>query len=175
MGYTTDFSGKFNLNKPLTPEHAAYLSRFSGTRRMQRNATIAAKLSDPLRKAVKLPIGTDGEFYVGSDEIDKTLTDMGRPSFSGQGKDASITDYNRPPSTQPGLWCQWVPSEKLDAIEWAGNEKFYAYTEWLEYIIQYFLQPWHYSLSGSVSWQGEESNDQGVIIVENNVISVVLK
>ena len=31
----------------------------------------------------------------------------------GQGRDKGIRDYNRPPEGQPGLWCQWVPTEDV--------------------------------------------------------------
>lgn len=37
MGYTTEFQGQFDLNKPLTQELANYLNNLSGTRRMKRN------------------------------------------------------------------------------------------------------------------------------------------
>ena len=52
MGYTTDFDGKFDLDKPLTPEHRAYLEAFARTRRMQRNAVITATMPDPIRESV---------------------------------------------------------------------------------------------------------------------------
>jgi hypothetical protein len=34
-----------------------------------------------------------------------------------------------------------------------------------------YLKPWGYTLDGSVSWQGEDNNDIGVIAVKDNVIS----
>jgi hypothetical protein len=37
MGYTTTFEGSFAVTPPLTPEHACYLARFSGSRRMARD------------------------------------------------------------------------------------------------------------------------------------------
>ena len=159
MGYTTDFEGAFELNKPLSEEHRAYLNKFNETRRMKRDATKAAELADPVREAAELPIGTEGEYFVGAD------------GFAGQDRDDSIVEYNDPPSTQPGLWCQWTPSEDGSAIEWDLGEKFYYYVEWLEYIIKNFLQPWGYTLNGSVIWQGEEMGDRGRITVKENEIS----
>jgi hypothetical protein len=54
MGYTTDFSGKFNLNKPLSGFHINYLRKFARTRRMKRDAVLTAKLDDAVRRAVVL-------------------------------------------------------------------------------------------------------------------------
>ena len=144
MGYTTDFQGVFTLNKKLTPKLQEYLKKFANTRRMAR----------------KLPkkYGVEGEFYV----------DGG--GMCGQDHEDSVIDYNHPPSTQPGLWCQWVPTDDGMGIEWDGGEKFYHYVEWLQYIVSNFLEPKGYVLNGTVSWHGEDSDDVGVIKVEDNVI-----
>lgn len=160
MGYTTNFSGQFLLDRKLAPEHKAYLKAFSRSRRMLRNAEVADTLPDPVRTAAGLPIGTNGEFYVGS--ADENM---------GQGRDESVTNYNNPPSTQPGLWCQWVPTEDGDGIEWDGGEKFSGYLEWIKYIIENFLKPWGYVLNGTVKWYGEDPEDLGQIIVKDNVVT----
>lgn len=159
MGYTTDFEGQFKLNKPLTAAHKAYLVQFSETRRMERNAKKVAKLPDPIREAAGLPVGEEGEFFVGG------------AGFCGQDQDESIEDYNRSPSTQPGLWCQWVPTEDGQGIEWNQAEKFYEYVAWLQYIISKFLIPWDYTVNGSVKWFGEDRTDFGVIMVHSNIIT----
>jgi hypothetical protein len=159
MGYTTEFSGSFSLDKPLLASHSAYLHKFATTRRMERKQTIASKLPDPVREAAGLPIGKQGAYFVG-----------GVGDF-GQGTDASIVNSNGAPDGQPGLWCQWVPTENDDGIEWDSGEKFYHYTEWLAYIIKHFLQPWGYILNGEVEWFGEDRDDRGKIVVENNIIS----
>lgn len=36
MGYTTEFFGKFDFDKPVSKEFAEYINRFSNTRRMKR-------------------------------------------------------------------------------------------------------------------------------------------
>ena len=146
MGYTTDFQGTFKLNKKLSKKRHEYLNKFNETRRMARN--LPAKY------------GVDGEFFVGG------------KGFAGQDQDASIKDYNRAPKTQPGLWCQWRPTEDGMGIEWDGGEKFYNYVEWLQYIITNFLAPKGYILNGRVDWRGEDFSDIGQIIVRNNVIEV---
>ena len=35
-----------------------------------------------------------------------------------------VKDYNRPPQGQPGLWCDWTPTDDGSAIRWNGTEKF---------------------------------------------------
>ena len=155
MGYTTDFAGKFNLNKPLDSELLAYLLKFNETRRMKRD------LSHFVSKHTGQPIyGIDGEFFVGGE------------GFAGQERDGSVLDYNRPPSTQPTLWCGWKPNDNGTAIEWDGVEKFHGYTMWIVYIIQNFLAPNGYILNGIVSWQGEHKEDFGDLIVEDNVLKI---
>ena len=160
MGYSTDFQGSFNLNTPLTESHKNYLHKFSETRRMKRDPKKAAELPDPIRVAAGLKIGPEAAYFVGG------------AGWAGQDRDASILDYNREPSSQPGLWCQWVPNEDGDEIVWDEGEKFYNYVEWLRYLITHFLKPWGYVLNGEVEWQGEESDDFGKILVENNNVIV---
>lgn len=110
-------------------------------------------------KAVGLPIGIEGGYFVGAG------------GFKGEKKDFSILDYNYSPAGQPELWCDWTPTESDEGIEWNRDEKFYQYTKWLEYLIEHFLKPWGYTVSGRVSWQGEEQGDVGVIVVTDNVVT----
>jgi hypothetical protein len=184
MGYTTNFSGEFKIDKPLKPEHTQYLRAFGETRRMERltqedmdagrlekikrNAYRAGagdgwspcnSMPDPARVATGLPIGPSGAYFVGG------------AGFGGQSKDDSIINYNEPPEGQPGLWCQWVPNEEGTAIEWDGGEKFYNYVEWLQYLIHHFLAKWGYVLNGEVEWVGEDRSDTGKIVVENNEVT----
>jgi len=142
LGYTTEFTNRFLLNKPLDDETYNYLVKFNETRRMARKL-------DP-------KYGVEGEFYV-----------EGTGDF-GQGEEDNIIDSNRPPSTQPSLWCGWMPSEDRMGIEWDGGEKFYEYKQWLAYIITNFLTPKGYTLSGKVHYQGEEPDDNGDIDVQDD-------
>lgn len=158
MGYTTEFDGRFELDKPLTAAQVAYLKKFAATRRMKRDAEKVAQRDDPLREKVGLGVGPDGAYFVGAE------------GFAGQGRDADILEYNSPPTGQPSLWCQWLPTEDGEAIEWDEGEKFYEYVEWIEYIIKHFLTPWGRKLAGKVSWVGEESDDRGVICIVDNVV-----
>ena len=160
MGYSTEFRGEFTLDKPLSPEHKAYLDAFSATRRMKRDSAIAETLPDPIRIAAGLPIGIEGEYFVGN------------TNDFGQDHDVSVINYNSPPSDQPGLWNQWTPSEDGKYIEWDGGEKFYNYIEWLEYIIERFIGPWGYKLNGEVDWRGESWDDTGTIEIIDNKVTV---
>lgn len=161
MGYTTRFEGQFTLDRPLTPQHKRYLDSFAATRRMKRDAAKTAERRDPVRTAVGLPVGIDGGYFVN----EGGFKGQGNPDMLGID---DILDRSGPPSDQPGLWCQWVPSDDGTAIVWDGKEKFYNYREWLDYLIEHFLTPWGYTLSGSVRYQGESVGDVGAIIVEDN-------
>jgi hypothetical protein len=156
MGYTTTFDGTFHLNKRLFDSEAIYLLEFSRTRRMQRNPAILQNIPDPAREAVGLSLGEEGCYFV-NQEWDED-------------SEVSIVNYNRPPKTQPGLWCQWIPTADGGGIKWNGTEKFYYYIEWLQYIINNFIEPWGYILNGEVNWQGEDAEDIGIIVVASNQI-----
>ena len=59
----------------------------------------------------------------------------------GQERDETVIDGNNPPPGQPGLWCQWVPTEDGAALQWDEGEKFYCAPEWMAYLIDTFLRP----------------------------------
>lgn len=148
MGYTTRFLGKFEFDRPLDDETYTLLKWISTTRRMK-------------RQGLDEKYGVDGEFYFNPNSTN-----------FGQEVDTSIADYNAPPSTQPGLWCQWTPTDDRTALVWDDGEKFYHYIEWLEYLIVKILSPRGYVLSGECEWQGEDPDDFGRILVSNNVVFV---
>jgi hypothetical protein len=160
MGYTTDFTGAFACEPTLSPKHIDYLMAFNDTRRMLRDANKSSLLPDPIRKQVGLPIGIDGCNFVGNPEKTGMWYD----------NEESVLDSNNPPAGQPGLWCQWIPGDEGNSIKWDGNEKFYKYVEWLEYLINQYLIPWGYTLNGKVEWQGEDKDDIGIIEVKNNEV-----
>lgn len=161
MGYSTDFYGSFEFNKPVEPALAEYINKFSETRRMQRNVE-EIKKSFPNWEELCFngELGNEGEYFIGGE------------GFMGQGVETTIINYNRPPSTQPGLWCQWIVSEDGTQLEWDGGEKFYSYVEWLEYLINHFFAPLGYILDGEVNFQGEDRDDCGTIVVNNNMVEI---
>ena len=146
MGYTTEFDGYFEFNKPLDAETLEFLKKFNATRRMARNVD---------------GYGIEGEFYV----------DGG--GYCGQDQEDNIIDYNRQPRTQPSLWCQWRPSDDGTTLAWDGDEKFYNYVEWLEYLIENILAPRGYEIHGVVEWQCEDREDIGQIEVKHNKVKVL--
>jgi hypothetical protein len=142
----------------FTPEHAAYLRLFNETRRMRRDPEKAKLLPDPVRNAAGLTLGPEAGYFVGGE------------GYHGQEDADSVLDHNRPPSGQPGLWCNWTPNEHGTAILWDGGEKFYSYLDWMEYLLQHFLIPWGYVLNGEVHWAGEEEEDRGIITIRHNQV-----
>jgi hypothetical protein len=50
-------------------------------------------------------------------------------------------DYNDRADGQPGLWCDWEPSDDGTRISWNGTEKFYYADVWMRYLIDTFLRP----------------------------------
>ena len=140
MGYTTDFTGEFKLDKPLTDEQRDYINQFAGSRRMKRDVQ---KLKEMFHGEHGLDgdYGVEGEFFVGG---------------TGDGiedRDASVLDYNAPAGTQHGLWVGWIAKDN-DTIAWNGVERFYNYEQWIQYYITNFFGPWGLVLSGEVGWQG---------------------
>lgn len=160
MGYSTDFYGSLKFNKPVAPWLVEYVNKFSETRRMKRDPEkIKEQFPNWGQLCFNGELGEDGEYFIGGTGI------------FGQNADISVLDENRPASTQPGLWCQWIINEKDNCLEWDGGEKFYEYEEWLDYLIDNFFEPLGYTLNGDIQWQGEDSDDCGTIHVENNFIS----
>ena len=144
MGYTTDFDGGFTIDRPVDEDTYALLHGLATTRRMRRSIR---------------GYGVDGEYYVDA------------PGYGGQAHTPDIIDYNKPPRTQPGLWCGWLIQPDRQTIKWDGGEKFYRYVEWLEYIIG-ILKNRKYKVNGTVEWFGEELDDRGIIRVSDNTITI---
>lgn len=82
-----------------------------------------------------------------------------------------------PRKGQPDSYCQWVLCEDedgRDAIQWDGNEKFYEWKEWMEYICK-ILGKDGYVLNGRIAFQGEEVDDLGTLVVKDNVVFIETK
>jgi hypothetical protein len=195
MGYSTDFGGSFQLSRPTTTVEKDFLDKLVETRRMKRDVN---KLMEMFKGEHGYPFAEDktnpnqvygymGEYFVGGG------------GSMGQAQDDSIIDYNSPSGEigwkdykgdwalkqemedklnkdslkQPGLWLQWELSSDGTELSWDGNEKFYHYIEWLQYLIQHFFEKWGIKLNGEVQWQGEESNDFGKIIITDNFVEIL--
>lgn len=177
MGYTTEFKGFWELSKDsqkctLTQKQSEYLNLFSNTRRMERNPEALWKKykgqhgngffdGELIKENINKIYGAWGEYFAFDDN------NHGQNGFLA---DDTIIDYNSP-GNAPGLWCQWIVDG--NKILWDGNEKFYSYVEWIEFIIKNFLEHNNYFLNGTVRWKGEEFDDTGKIIINNNIITVI--
>jgi len=160
MGYTTVFEGEIIIVPHLDDETNNLINGLSKTRRMKRNLKKLAEMLNITEDECFQKYGTEVEFYF--NPISNNF---------GQEHDMSIIDYNNPPSTQPSLWLQWIVEDK-NRIIWSGGEKFYEYVEWLEYLINKILKPIGYICNGKISFEGEDEDDYGIIIVKNNKVKV---
>lgn len=161
MGYTTDFYGSFEFNKPVEPWLIDYINKFSESRRMRRDNEKIKELYPKWKDlCFNGELGVEGEYFIGG------------VGFMGQTEDDSVLNGNAPARTQPGLWCDWVVTKDGTCLMWNGAEKFYYYEEWLEYLIENFFTPLGYVLNGSVGWQGEDYDDFGTITVTDNIIEL---
>lgn len=171
MGYTTEFEGCYRISQPINKKLINFINNLSSTRRMKRDVQkITEIFPDWAERCYDGILGKEGEFFINDIK-----------GF-GQARDNSIIDYNRPPRTQPGLWCQWVikPDEKITeekdwydvVLEWNGGEKFYDYVKWLQYIIDNFFKDGTV-LNGVTLAVGEETNDATWIVVVDNRIYTI--
>ena len=75
----------------------------------------------------------------------------------------------------PSIWNNWEVVAKdsnhflfdeQHHLQWNGGEKFYNYVEWLKYLIDNYFEPWGITLSGMITYIGEDKSDYGVIECE---------
>lgn len=106
-----------------------------------------------------------------------------RGGFHGQEHGPDVIDYNEPPDGQPGLWCQWVPTDDGVGIEWDEGENFYDAPEWMKYLIEHFVGeaplakaqlPFlnSHCLNGEIEAQGEDGDDRWKLIVKDNEVFI---
>lgn len=88
---------------------------------------------------------------------------------------AVILEANEDPDTitgpHPSSYMQWVPSETLDHIVYDGNEKFYNYVEWLQWLLDHLIT-FGVTANGTLYWSGEDVDDTGTIEVVESVVTV---
>lgn len=73
---------------------------------------------------------------------------------------------------KPNAYLQWVVSQDRDALVYDGEEKFYEYIPWIEYLCKNYFEPWGVKVNGRVKWQGEDAGDIGVIVATDSQIDV---
>lgn len=100
--------------------------------------------------------------------------------------DYHVIDNNCPPTGQPGLWCQWVPTPDGSYLAWDEGEKFYHAAEWMAYLIDHFLKPgaeasksqldyftdftFDHVVNGEIEAQGDDAEDRWVLVVKGNEV-----
>jgi hypothetical protein len=195
MGYSTDFGGSFQLSRQATTVEEDFLDKLVETRRMKRDVN---KLMEMFKGEYGYPFAEDktdpnqvygymGEYFVGGggsmgQDHDDSIIDynsasgnIGWQDYKGDWalRQEMEDQLNKDSLKQPGLWLQWELSSDGTELSWDGNEKFYHYIEWLQYLIQHFFEKWGIKLNGEVQWQGEDSSDFGKIIVTDNVVEIL--
>jgi hypothetical protein len=195
MGYDTNFGGSFQLSRQATTVEEDFLDKLVETRRMKRDVN---KLMEMFKGEYGYPFAEDktdpnqvygymGEYFVGGggsmgQDHDDSIIDynsasgnIGWQDYKGDWalKQEMEDQLNKDSLKQPGLWLQWELSSDGTELGWDGNEKFYHYIEWLQYLIQHFFEKWGIKLNGEVVWQGEESNDFGKIIITDNFVEIL--
>lgn len=101
----------------------------------------------------------------------------------GGGDESDVHSYNKPHSSQPGLWCKWAPTEDGTALEWNEHEKFYDSAEWMQYLMDHFVGSTPaakaelpflqgHVCNGIISAQGEEASDAWLLIVKDNQVFI---
>ena len=197
MGYTTYFSGSFDITLPNEQLENYNQKKFKKQDESfynieKTNKTIidditplkALKLVNLLAKTRRMKRDNNKISKVFNIEIPNTNYFGNQGEFFinindiedfGQVKDDTVIDYNQPPYTQPGLWLQWIvkydENDNKFRLTWDGGEKFYYYIEWLEYLIENIFKPKNILLNGEIEYTGETSDTpDGVIIVKDNII-----
>jgi len=113
--------------------------------------------------------------FRGQLQFDKTLTKDMLEAYKNFKQERHEDGYK--PNGKPSIWLGWeITKNDRQAnyyLEWDGGEKFYNYTEWLEYIIKYVFKVWGVKLNGQIDWRGDEWEDNGTIIVKDNTVVAV--
>lgn len=136
------------------------------------------------------PLSQEEMYYLTMFSDTRRMKRNSGPYFvGGEGYgEGDVIDSNSPPIGQPGLWCQWIPTDDGTGIEWDGGEKFYNAAEWMQYLIDHFfganpiakqvdadaadfLQS--HIFSGVIEAYGEERDDVWRICIENGYQVVV--
>jgi hypothetical protein len=107
--------------------------------------------------------------FSGSVKLSRPLTLKEAKTILEWNDDPESLDFGDTPPI--GSYMQWVPSETLDSIGWDGNEKFYNYVEWLQFVCDW-LSRLGIAATGELTWSGESAEDTCVIrVVDNKVTS----
>lgn len=82
-------------------------------------------------------------------------------------KSAAFTDHSR-----PAVACHWEPSADGSALVWNEVQSFRDYDVWLRYLVEHFFAPRDYMLDGEMRYSGENDDDEGVIRIARNRVTI---
>jgi hypothetical protein len=82
-------------------------------------------------------------------------------------KPAALEDRSRPIYA-----CHWEPAASGARLCWDGTENFRDYDVWLRHLIEHFFAPRGYTLDGDVRYSGEETDDEGVLRITRNRVTL---
>lgn len=162
MRYPIQFDSHLTLDRPLSPQHLAYLNQFVQIRRVALSVEHLQAIPDPLREAVGLPLGEEGAYFVDLDfDHERLLEPM-------------VLNINKPPHGQPSLWCAWRFDLGGASLSYSDSYNLYRCYVWLQYLLEHFLLPWGYRVHGEIYWQGAEAADHGKITAHGNTLDIQL-
>jgi hypothetical protein len=148
MGYTTEFSGEFNVSPPLNRAEIAYLTKFADTRRMDRRAGpyFVGENEDDVINSNMPPKGQPGLWcqWIPNDTGDKIRWDTGEKFYHADRWIIYILDHFLRPEAE---------ASKTD------DPQFADFT-------------FDHVVNGTVEAQGERAHDRWRIVVSDNVVDV---
>ena len=68
--------------------------------------------------------------------------------------------------------CQWEIQPDRQTIQCNYSECRWDHEVWMQHIIDNFIKPEGYLLNGEIEWYGEYDEDNGIITIENNIVTV---
>lgn len=152
MGYSTDFDGEIIIDPPLNEQEREFLTKFSETRRMDRENG---------------PYFVDGDGFAGQDNGPDTVYDHNSPPPGQPGLWCNVIP------NEDGTALVWTGNEKsYDMAEWMQYviDHFLCETAIARSQLP-FLQCNHV-LNGEMSAQGEDPSDAWLLIVDDNQVAV---
>jgi hypothetical protein len=106
----------------------------------------------------------------GTLSLDKDLT----PAQVGELQDFTDNDQQDPSLPGGGGYCTWRLEDGSGSTLEPNYEGYNRYSDsWIQVLIDKFFQPWGLKVNGEVTWQGDESDDRGILKVEDNEVSAV--
>lgn len=153
------FSGAIYIKTfAIDQDTRALLDGLYRTRRVKRNLVQLAASHNITVNAAQEKWGVDGEFYI--DLASGNYPDSANPT---------ISDYEKPPSKQPSLYCPWKlnTTNSLSLTDDTPKD-----VEWLEWLINNIFSPRGYTLDGTVLRFVEKRMHMRRILVTNNIVSV---